>query len=113
MQKRGRRKNMRVYLSGKISGNKNYYNEFLWTHSAINIFYWNDDYDIINPVNLNKEGTERIKCMRNDIFHLLDCTHIAMVKAYYFKIIPKWWFSKGARLERVIAKQVGIKVLKY
>jgi hypothetical protein len=104
---------MTVYISGKISGNKNYFEEFIKAHAMIRIKYMSKGVCIINPVNLNKEGTERIKCMRNDIFHLLDCTHVAMVKAYYFKIIPKWWFSKGARLERAIAKQVGIKVLKY
>jgi hypothetical protein len=41
--------------------------------------------------------------MRNDIKHLINCDDIYMLRG--------WWRSKGARLERHIAKVLGLGIV--
>ena len=95
-----------IYISGRITGNKKWKEEFnaaeryllLTTHEAI-----------VNPENVGKSICAFIKnpkwedYMEHCIGHLLSCDKIYMLRG--------WWKSKGARLERKIAKTLGMKVI--
>ena len=93
------------YLSGRITGCKNY--------RSIFDKYWykcvNGGYRVFNPARhiIPKKGLMKKqiwqKYLKYDIKILCDCSVIYM--------IPGWWRSKGARFERNIAKKLGIKIV--
>lgn len=60
---------------------------------------------VVNPAELDEDddlGMPWGYYLRRDIRALVDCTHIAM--------LPGWENSKGARLERHIAIELGMPV---
>jgi len=99
--------NEKGYLSGQITGLKNYESIFKkYFMRAINLY---PDIYIYNPAvnKLNTEGMTKKQAwelyMRLDIKILTDCDYILM--------IPNWWRSRGARFERKVAKKLGLKVI--
>ena len=59
--------------------------------------------DCANPAELNPDPTATWEeCMRADIRAICDCTHMAM--------LPGWQGSRGARLERSLARRLGLVV---
>jgi hypothetical protein len=109
----------KIYLSGPMSGIKNY-NALAFYHaeSALRVYGWGDD--IINPIALddhdpyteeNKTGVwktqHRNRYLRRDIMLLADpqqnITHIYMLQG--------WEKSRGARLEKKIAEELGLYVV--
>ncbi len=59
---------------------------------------------VINPAEINTDPEARwADCMRADIRELVLCEAIAL--------LPGWMESRGARLERHIAVQLGMDVL--
>ena len=99
---------MKIYISGKISG--------LTTEEAQNNFesaenYLKDKFEskgvaltLINPMKLehnhNKSWEE---FMKEDIGALLNCDAIYLLK--------NWGDSRGARIERAIALELGIEIV--
>lgn len=89
---------MLVYISGKITGNENYKQEFAQAERLLKKM----GYEVCNPVTLGKQleswkyNPTYLDYMRADIKHLLNCEGI-----YY---LPSWKRSKGAKLERIIAE---------
>jgi len=101
---------MKIYISGKISG--------LTTEEALNNFeraeknlsenQWSLDSvcvnELVNPMKLehnhNKSWEE---FMKEDIGALLSCDAIYLLK--------NWGDSRGARIERAIALELGITIL--
>lgn len=59
---------------------------------------------VTNPAELNPEGGSWTDCMRRDIAALMDCDTVAT--------LPGWEYSKGARLEVLIAERLGMTVVK-
>ena len=59
--------------------------------------------DVVNPAEICPDHTMAwADCMRADIVALMECDAIAM--------LPGWMDSKGARLERHIAVELGMAV---
>lgn len=94
---------MKVYLSGKITGEPNY--KRLFAQAEIEVKIGIDKYaEVVNPcsVELSEEATWR-DYMKADIKLLTDCDIVFMLK--------NWKHSKGARIEHFIAKKLGIPII--
>lgn len=90
----------RIYISGGITGIKNYKENF---ETAEN-YLLNQGFEIVNPVKVGEKlgSVSYPLYMRADLEELLHCTHIYMM--------DKWWMSKGAIVELIVAKVCGIVV---
>lgn len=99
---------MKVYISGKISG--------LTTEEALNNFeiaenYLKDKFEskgvaltLINPMKLEHNHDKSWEeFMKEDIGALLSCDAIYLLK--------NWGDSRGARIERAIALELGIEIV--
>ena len=91
---------IRLYIAGPMTGLPAL--NFPAFHAAA-AHYRARGYEVINPAEINPDPTtDRAVCMRKDIAQLLTCHEIAL--------LPGWQNSPGAKLERDIALQIGIKV---
>ena len=62
-----------------------------------------EGWQTVNPATLNPDpAASWEECMRTDIRAICDCTHMAM--------LPGWERSRGARLERSLARRLGLHV---
>lgn len=92
-----------IYISGRITRNKNWEKDFQQAEEYLKKLGF---MEIINPLKLKSQVTIKqsyANYMRNDIKHLINCDDIYMLKG--------WWRSKGARLERHIAKVLGLGIV--
>ena len=89
---------MRWYLSGKITGDENYRQKF---NSAEKLLK-SKGYKVLNPVKGEKDGKTWTYYMKRDIKKLLKCDGIMLLEDYKT--------SKGAKLEKIIAVNLGYKV---
>lgn len=98
-----------IYISGRISGNKNWKKDFeLGEEQAVEelkkLGY--EERTVVNPLRLEDKlpaGSKYKDYMINDIFNLVECSMIYMLRG--------WWRSRGARLEWHIAKVLGLKIM--
>ena len=94
--------NKRIYLSGKITNNDNYKQDFERAY----IYCKNKfDYDIINPsalINVLPNGTW------NEYLDI--CISLLKISDSIF-MINDWENSKGAILEYKTAKEIGIEII--
>ena len=95
---------MTVYISGPITGNPDYEDDFgrAW------VYLNNKGHAPVSPVDIGRELKEKLKreptweeYMRADIKALMDCDAIYLLGG--------WEVSEGARLEEWIAFRIGIK----
>lgn len=90
----------RVYISGRISGNKYYKSEFGEAEKRI----LNAGYKAENPAKLDLgESATWCDYMKQDLKTLCDCDAIYMLSA--------WQRSKGATLEHRVAESLGLTVI--
>jgi len=92
---------MRVYVSGPMTGLPNL--NFPAFHKAAASLRASG-YEVVNPAELDEsDGVDLpwADYLRRDIRYLLDCTHIAL--------LPGWENSRGARLEKHIADELGMR----
>lgn len=95
-----------IYISGRITGNKNWKEQFQQAEEHLKSKGYKV---IINPLNLDEQVNKEIKnptyidYMKQDIEILILCDEIYMLRG--------WWRSKGARLERHIAKVLGLGIV--
>lgn len=90
---------MHIYISGKITGTKDYYARFEKAENDLIKM----GYAPINPVKNEPEGKDWEYYMRQDIMKLMCCSGIYMLKG--------WRYSRGAKLEFKIAKNLGFKII--
>jgi hypothetical protein len=88
---------MRLYISGKITGNEKYKEEF----SDARIKLENAGYDVCDPAAFEfPEDIPWADAMKYDIIEMLKCDGIAL--------LASWEESKGACIEAKLAKDLGI-----
>lgn len=102
---------MKLYLSGPITGIADWKRKFDEAHS----YFADSGYEVISPVDLSSFTEHSMKndgseCtwedyLRTDISFLLTCDIIAL--------LPGWENSRGSRLEKHIADELGISVVFY
>lgn len=88
-----------VYISGPITHNPDYIVDFKRAEDTLK----KTNVLPINPVSYSRPGFSWDYYMRKDIRLLMGADAILMLRG--------WWRSKGARLERRIAKAIGMKVV--
>lgn len=93
-------KKMKVYISGKITGDADYKQKF---KTAQNILE-SAGFEVFNPAEQEDTGKSWTWYMRKDIAGLIECDAIFLLK--------DWEDSKGARLEYYIAQQLEMKIFR-
>lgn len=89
---------MKVYISGKITGDADYKKKFANAEEMARAV----GFEVFNPARVPDEGKPWEWYMKRDIKELMDCDAILLLK--------DWEESKGARLEAYIASQLKIKI---
>ena len=92
---------MKIYISGPITGMKNLNRESFT--KAEELFSGICGVHTVNPFNIQSNDKSWCGYMKADIAELIQCDYIAM--------LPGWWHSKGAVVEILLAKILGIKIL--
>lgn len=96
-------KSKRVYISGPISGYDMAERRETFQRAATR--FRRLGYDVVNPLELGIPDTASWgACMRVDIAALMSC-HIIY-------LLPRWYESLGATIERNLAELVGIRVMR-
>lgn len=94
--------NMKIYLSGKISGTDLDYVRRLFDKVATTLRALG--HEVINPLcNGLSETDPWEEHIAKDIINLIDCEGIYMLQG--------WEDSQEARIEHAIAKEIGLKVM--
>lgn len=94
---------MRIYISGPISGMPDL-NRDAFANAATYLRARGND--VVSPheiIDHEHDGWEWSDYMRDDIRALMTCDAIYMLEG--------WQLSKGARLERYIAQELGFSVM--
>lgn len=89
---------MKVYISGKITGDADYKKKFANAEEMAQAV----GFEVFNPAKVPDEGKPWEWYMKQDIKALMDCDAILLLK--------DWKESRGARLEAYIASQLKIKI---
>jgi hypothetical protein len=99
-----------IYISGSITKNKNWEKDFLNAEKYLVEKKGYRKVDIVNPIDISKEIESKMTIkpgyndyMRWDINILMKCNSIYLLRG--------WWRSKGARLERHLAKVFRMKII--
>ncbi|CRM05332.1 DUF4406 domain-containing protein [Pseudomonas sp. WP001] len=90
----------RIYLSGPMTGLPDLnFPAFASMTDSLRA----GGHTVTNPAELNPDGGSWNDCMRRDIAALMECDTVAT--------LPGWEHSKGACLEVLIAKRLGMTVV--
>jgi DNA-binding CsgD family transcriptional regulator len=93
---------MKVYISGKITDEA--YHHVVDKFQAASTFLQSLGHEVVNPVDLISDLTMPWEqCMKIDIKELVGCDAIAL--------LPCWKNSRGAKIEKQIASELGLHVL--
>ena len=91
---------MRIYIAGPMTGIKDM--NFPAFHAAAAELRALG-HEVVNPAELNPDpGTPWAQCMRVDIAQLVTCDAVVL--------LPGWEKSKGALIERDLARRLGMPV---
>lgn len=91
---------MRVYLSGPMAGLPEHNFPAFHAHAAL---LRAQGHDVVNPAELDHQGSSWEGCLRTDLREMCTCDAIALM--------PGWEASKGANLELHVAHRLGMQVL--
>lgn len=89
---------MKVYISGKITGNPFYKDEFALAERVIEA----SGCEAVNPCAEEIDGGSWLDYMRRDIKLLADCDGVYMLQ--------NWQESKGAKIEHQLARDLGLRI---
>lgn len=89
---------MKVYISGKITGDADYKKKFANAEEMARAV----GFEVFNPARVPDKVKPWEWYMKQDIKELMDCDAILLLKG--------WKESRGARLEAYIASQLKIKI---
>ena len=98
---------MRIYLSGKITGNDNYYAEFINAEIAVKRQY--SKAEVINPAKCNQFLVG--DCPTLPYEDLMNVCHAMLCSCDTICMMPNWQNSIGARMEKSWAEERGITVI--
>lgn len=94
--------NMKIYLSGKISGTDLTHTRKRFSSVADKL--QSLGYEVTNPLcNGLSEAAPWEEHIAKDIINLIGCEGIYMLQG--------WEDSQGARIEHAVAKEIGLKVM--
>lgn len=93
-------KGKKVYLSGPITGKKNYKGLFLFVEELVKLC---NAFRIFNPASQIPDSLDHEQAMKRCVAALAEYEAIVM--------LPGWHTSKGARLEHDIALACGINII--
>ena len=91
---------MKVYISGKITGDADYKQKFKTAQNSLE----SAGFEVFNPAEQEDTGKSWTWYMRKDIAGLMECDAIFLLK--------DWEESRGARLEYYIAQQLEMKIFR-
>jgi hypothetical protein len=89
---------MKIYISGKISGDNNYRKKFLEAENAL----YDAGHYPLNPAACVADGTNWTSAMRTALRLMLDSDGVALLR--------DWKSSHGAKIEVRVAHEVGLPV---
>lgn len=88
---------MKLYISGAITGNANYKQEFADARAKLESI----GYEVCDPAAFGfPDDITWEAAMKYDIRKMLECDGVAL--------LPSWRKSRGARVEARLAKDLGI-----
>ncbi len=90
---------MKIYIAGRIRGVQNYAAPFTKAADKLRL----EGHSVFNPAAANQEGRKLNRIMAFLLPQLCICDAIAM--------LPGWWRSGGARIEWMLARYLGLKVI--
>jgi len=94
---------MKFYISGKISGLNHSYAEQKFKEAEL--FLKSEGFDVVNPMTIPHDHDKSWESyMRQDLKAMLDCQGILM--------LDNWQDSRGAKIERDLAIDLGF-IVKY
>lgn len=90
----------KIYISGPITGNPNYKEQF----AAISRMLETDGHIVVDP-SVETEGLSPRDYMRISLARLESADEILL--------LPGWENSKGAKIEKLYAEYIGLRVREY
>lgn len=95
---------MRIYISGKITGEKHFMRKFAKAERKLK----RAGYDVINPAKINAKLPKNSKWRD---YMIVSLAELSTADAIY--MLPDWQESKGAKIEHEYAEKHGIIIIEY